>query len=160
MTDSNKEKTYTSKEKTYTRETKKLLRNYNQIKLNIEILKEEKERADLVVSLPAITYDSVNVQTSASNDGIEKDAMRLMHRNKMIDLDIKENEYLLNKIDRAINSLPELDAQIVRLFYIEKNSWNSIVRSMCYSERALRYKRDEAVLSIAVALFGSTVLKR
>lgn len=149
-----------NKEKTYIREMKKLLRNYNQIKLNIEILKEEKERADLVVSLPAITYDSVNVQTSVSNDCIEKDAIRLMNRKKMIDLDIKENEYLLNKIDRAIDSLSETEAQIVKLFYIEKNSWNSVVRSMCYSERALRYKRDEAVLSIAVALFGSTVLKK
>lgn len=152
--------TATEREKSFIRETKLLLKSYNQIKLNIEILKEEKQRAEWAVSLPAITYDSINVQTSMKSDGVEHDAFKLMNRNKLIDLEIRENEYLINKIDRAIDSLSEIEANIVRLFYIEKHSWNSIVRRLNYSERALRYKRDDAVFSIAIALFGSTVLKR
>lgn len=49
--------------------------------------------------------------------------------------------------------------EIINYKYIDGLSWDEIIDKTSYSERSLKYKRSEAVKSIAITLFGREVFK-
>jgi hypothetical protein len=73
-----------------------------------------------------------------------------------LEKEIEEDSSLIIKIDRAINNLKPIHKDIVEYKYIADLSWDEIIdktRNTTYSERSLKYKRSEAVKSIAITLF-------
>ena len=61
------------------------------------------------------------------------------------------------KGSRLINNFSAIQNEMIEYKCIEDLSWNQIIDKTRYSERSLKYKRSEAVKSIAITLFGRKV---
>ena len=70
-----------------------------------------------------------------------------------------KTEALVKKVDTAIANLDDIHRKVITMYVVEGMDWISIEDKLPYSERQLRKKKDEAVKSVAIALFGATVLK-
>jgi len=55
--------------------------------------------------------------------------------------------------------LSPIHKEIINYKYIDGLSWDELIDKTSYSERSLKYKRSEAVKSIAITLFGRKVFK-
>lgn len=135
------------------------LRSYEDIKVHIEILEEEKKvLAEMIATLPAIEYDSVKVQASATGNPTEQNAMSLLEKSLYIDSDLKNSRLTIYKIDRALNELNEIQKKVVYLTLIKNYNWNNVSYRLGYSERQLRRIRAGAVYKFATILFGPAIL--
>lgn len=150
----------TDRDRKYLKETENILRNYKQLKVNIEILEEEKKRlSERIATLPAISYDGARIQSSHSGNPTEDSALCLYYESFDNDAYLSSTKSLVFKIDKSIESLTDIQKEVVRLSLIENESWNKVSDKLNYSERHLRRIRDIAIYRIAIALFGATVLK-
>lgn len=135
------------------------LRSYEDIKVHIEILEEEKKvLAEMIATLPAIEYDSVKVQAGATGNPTEQNAMSLLEKSLYIDSDLKNSKLTIYKIDRAMNELNEIQKKVVYLTLIKNYNWNNVSNRLGYSERQLRRIRAGAVYKFAMILFGPAIL--
>ena len=108
----------------------------------------------------AITYDEEKVsQTNKISKKVEEEVIRTLCKIEELENEIEEESSLITKINRAINNLSPIHKEIIEYKYIEDLSWDEIIDKTCYSERSLKYKRSEAVKSIAITLFGRKVFK-
>ena len=65
-----------------------------------------------------------------------------------------EVKHLIDKIDRALSTLPLEDQSILQEHYFEGKSWEQIGYNAHYSERWAREKGGKALKSLAFVLFG------
>ena len=134
------------------------LRSYEDIKVHIEILEEEKKvLAEMIATLPAIEYDSVKVQAGAGNP-TEQNAMSLLEKSLYIDSDLKNSRLTIYKIDRAMSELNDIQRKVVYLTLIKNYNWTNVSNRLGYSERQLRRIRAGAVYKFATILFGPAIL--
>ena len=138
-----------------------LLKGYKELKLHLEELKRLKETLKCDYTTQAITYDKVKVSpTNKISKEVEEEVIRTISKIEELEREIEEESSLITKIDRAINNLSPIHKEIIEYKYIEGLSWDEIIertKNTTYSERSLKYKRSEAVKSIAITLFGSNV---
>ncbi|MCR1955089.1 hypothetical protein NSA24_09820 [Clostridioides mangenotii] len=76
--------------------------------------------------------------------------------------EIEEENSLISKIESDIINLSPIHRKIIEYKYLDDLSRDEIIektKNTTYSERSLKYKRSEAVKSIAITLFGSKVFK-
>ena len=140
--------------------TERLLKGYRELKLHLEVLKKLKETLKCDYTTQAITYDKVKVSpTNKISKEVEEEVIRTLIRIEELEKDIKQESGLITKIDRAINNLSSIHKEIIENKYIESLSWDEIIEKTNYSERSLRDKKNEAVKSIAIALFGLKVFR-
>jgi DNA-directed RNA polymerase specialized sigma24 family protein len=90
---------------------------------------------------------------------IEEEVIRSLSKIEEIEKELDEENSLIKQIDRAINSLSTIYKDIIQMKYIEGLDWQKIIDMTNYSERQLRNKKNHAVRSIAIALFGSKVFR-
>ena len=69
------------------------------------------------------------------------------------------NKKIKKEIDRAINNLSQIHKDVISFRYIKRLSWLEISEKMNYEERQLRNKKNEAIKTIAIELFGAKVFK-
>jgi DNA-directed RNA polymerase specialized sigma24 family protein len=140
--------------------TIELLKGYRELKLHLDELKRLKEKIKCDYTSKAITYDTEKVsQTNKISKEVEEEVIRTLCKIEELENEIEEESNLITKIDRAINNLSPIHKEIIEYKYIEDLSWDEIIDKTCYSERSLKYKRSEAVKSIAITLFGRKVFK-
>jgi predicted RNase H-like nuclease (RuvC/YqgF family) len=143
--------------------TEKLLKGYRELKLHLEELKKLKETLKCDYTTQAITYDREKVSpTNKISKEVEEEVIRTLSKIEELENEIEEESSLITKINRSINNLSPIHREIIEYKYIEDLSWDQIIdktRNTTYSERSLKYKRSEAVKSIAITLFGSKVFK-
>ncbi|WP_304341692.1 hypothetical protein [Metaclostridioides mangenotii] len=140
--------------------TIELLKGYRELKLHLEELKRLKDTLKCDYTTQAITYDKVKVSpTNKISKEVEEEVIRTLSKIEELEKEIEEENSLITKINRAINNLSPIHREIIEYKYIEDLSWDGIIDKTSYSERALKYKRSEAVKSIAIALFGRKVFK-
>lgn len=142
--------------------TEKILYNYKHMESHIENLKSLKNdiTAGDKVALRAITYDNIKVSptykiSNAVLDGVIDPVKTIQE----IDIDIYHENSLKKKIDRAINNLDVIRKEIIKLRYDEKKSWLEMSQDLYYDEKTLRKYKNEAIKSISIELFGSSVFK-
>ena len=63
------------------------------------------------------------------------------------------------KVSRLINNFSTIQNEMIEYKCIEDLNWDQIIDKTSYSERSLKFKRSEAVKSIAITLFGRKVFK-
>lgn len=140
--------------------TEETLRQHKQMKLYLKTLAKRKDNLEKeIYNLRAVTYDGVSVQTSNTSSPVEDEVIKRYE--KMLDVisETDKTEALVKKVDTAIANLDDIHRKVITMYVVEGMDWISIEDKLPYSERQLRKKKDEAVKSVAIALFGATVLK-
>ena len=140
--------------------TEETLRQHKQMKLYLKTLAKRKENLEKEISnLRAVTYDGVSVQTSNTSSPVEDEVIKRYERMLDVVSETDKTEALVKKVDTAIANLDDIHRKVITMYVVEGMDWISIEDKLPYSERQLRKKKDEAVKSVAIALFGATVLK-
>lgn len=140
--------------------TEETLRQHKQMKLYLKTLAKRKENLEKEISnLRAVTYDGVSVQTSNTSSPVEDEVIKRYERMLDVVSETDKTEALVKKVDTAIANLDDIHRKVLTMYVVEGMDWISIEDKLSYSERQLRKKKDEAVKSVAIALFGATVLK-
>jgi len=143
--------------------TEDILKGYRELRLHLEKLKRIKESLKCEYTTQGISYDSEKVSpTNKISKEVENEVIKTIANIEELEKEIQEESSLIREIDIAINNLSPIHREIIQYKYIEKLSWNEIIektKNTTYSERSLKYKRSEAVKSIAITLFGSKVFK-
>ena len=140
--------------------TEKILKGYRELKLHLEELKRLKESLKCDYTTQAITYDKEKISpTNKISKEVEEEVIRTLIKIEELEKEIEEESSLITKIDRAISNLSPIHKEVIEYKYIDCLSWDQIIDKTRYSERSLKYKRSEAVKSIAIALYGRKVFK-
>lgn len=140
--------------------TEETLRQHKQMKLYLKTLAKRKDNLEKEISnLRAVTYDGVSVQTSNTSSPVEDEVIKRYERMLDVVSETDKTEALVKKVDTAIANLDDIHRKVLTMYVVEGMDWISIEDKLPYSERQLRKKKDEAVKSVAIALFGATVLK-
>ncbi|MBU5308762.1 hypothetical protein KQI18_13425 [Clostridioides mangenotii] len=137
-----------------------LLKGYRELKSHLDELKRLKEKIKCDYTAKAITYDKEKVSTTNKiSKEVEEEVIRTLCKIEELENEIEEESNLITKIDRAISNISPIHKEVIEYKYMDCLSWDEIIDKTCYSERALKYKRSEAVKSIAITLFGRKVFK-
>lgn len=137
-----------------------LLKGYKELKSHLDELKRLKEKIKCDYTAKAITYDKEKVSpTNKISKEVEEEVIRILSKIEELENEIEEENSLITKIERAISILSPIHREIIEYKYLDVLSWDEIIDKTSYSERALKYKRSEAVKSIAITLFGSKIFK-
>lgn len=142
------------KDESYIVATKRLLKGYKAAKISLPGRKKELEilEEDLV-SLPALSCGD-KVQTSLSGNPTEDDALELIEKKRELERDIRKDEIIIERIERAVSNLSEIYKDIIIMHYINGKSWQYLVDKLNYSERRLRDKKIEALEATALGIYG------
>ena len=145
----------------YYKAAEALLHNYNMLKISIENAKleiEEVKNKDIVIK--GISYDGIK---SSPTFEIKSQTEDITIKNiEYIDLLTKRIEITQNKLsrlDNAIDSLNEIEKQIIKMRYIEGLQWYQIAYKMRYTERWCKQLRTQAVTKMAVGLYGEKAIR-
>ena len=142
--------------------TEKLLYNYKNMEDHIDMLRYDIKnlKAGKSVAIRAIRYDDIKTcSTNNVSKEIENKVIDIVSYVQDLEIEAYEEEKLKKRIDKAINNLSPIHKQIIQLKYEECLNWKEIEDKVCYAERQLRTKKNEAIRSIAVQLFGTKVFK-
>ena len=143
--------------------TIELLKGYRELCLHLDELKRLKDTLKCDYTAKAISYDKEKVSTTNKiSKEVEEEVIRTLSKIEELENEIEGESSLITKIDRAISNLSPIHKEIIEYKYIDDLSWDEIIektKNTTYSERSLKYKRSEAVKSIAITLFGRKVFK-
>ena len=118
----------------------KILKEYNQTKIQIEILKED------IKTLQKTGYSPINYNYLITKEVEE------IEKNKKYKLMVEQTIFLLERklviIDKAIETLDFLQQQIIKKRLIENESYYKICDDLHISERYARKLKKKAVLKI------------
>lgn len=151
----------------YLKLTKEYLRNLNYYR------EAEKNLASALTDINA-ELGSVSIKSSnATNDevhgaslglnSVERAAayrINLEHRYAEIIVERGLLRKHIDKLTRAISTLPRAEQEVVRLFFIDRLSYTRISETLSYSERTIKRRMHNAIHSIAVMLFGDRANRR
>ena len=145
-------------EKDCFRFTEKLLYGYLDIEEFIQdtaVKIKAMDHEEFVTTVGAINYDSIQVSPTFNIGRItERKALDRVEEETELKIELYRNKKLKKEIDKAVNNLSPIHRDIIHFKYFEGLEWSEIVEKMNYEERQLRYKKNEAIKSIARKLFG------
>ena len=143
--------------------TEEILKGYKHIEAFIKKTEEQlelKDKEELITTLQAINYDSIKISPTFSiNRSTETKALDRVEEEVELKVDLYMNKKIKKEIDRAINNLSQIHKDVIGFRYIKRLSWLEISEKMNYEERQLRNKKNEAIKTIAIELFGAKVFK-
>ena len=142
----------------YYKATEKFLYNYNSLKASIENMKQEIEEMEYF-GITALDYKQEPVgKTYAFHSTTENEAIKITNKKEILGTRIKLLENKLERIDRAVEALNEIEQKIIKLRYYEGRQWWQIAYEMKYSEKWCKELRRRAVQKVAIGLFGEDAL--
>jgi DNA-directed RNA polymerase specialized sigma subunit len=142
----------------YYKATEKFLYNYNSLKASTENMKQEIEELDYR-EISAVDYEKEpSGKTYAFHSKTEESAIYAAEKKKLLEQRIKTTERKLDRIDRAVEALNEIEQKIIKLRYYEGRQWWQIAYEMRYSEKWCKELRRRAVHKVAIGLFGEDAL--
>lgn len=141
----------------YYRATEKYLYNYKSLKANIENMKAQIKEMDYN-SLQGAGFEYIE-DTGYKKSTVENTVIRIDKKRNDLKNRIKELECKLERIDRSIEVLNEIEREIVKGWYFEGRQWWQIAHKVKYSERHCRRIKANAVNKISVGLFGLKVVE-
>ena len=142
-------------EKHYIEFVEELLYHYKNIEIYIQSLEEMLNDLNKGIFIQGINYDNVKVSpTYKIQNSIMDNAVDIAEAKREIEIKIYTEKRLKRLLDSALNNLPVYLRQIIEFRYIEKMDWQEIEDRGCFSRRVAIDKRDSAIESIAISLFG------
>lgn len=140
--------------------TEKLLYNYNMLKASIKNMKQEiNELENDVVGPSSISYETEKTgKTYKTNRPTEETAIKNITYIDLLEKRIEMTQSKIERIDRSIEALNEVEKQVVRLRYIDSIQWFQIAYKLKYTERWCKHLRTQAIKKIAVGIYGETAI--
>ena len=123
---------------------------------------------DIDVELGGVSIKSANAAdeihgVSSELTSVERAAAyRINLENRYTEI-IRERNLLrkhIDKLTRAINTLPPAEQEVIKLFFADCMSYTKISETLNYSERTIKRRMHNAIRSIAVILFGDRANRR
>lgn len=143
--------------------TEDFLKEYKYILRFIKKTEEELKDMKLeenITTVGAINYDSIQVSPTYNIGRMtERKALDRVEDETELRIELYENKKLKNKIERLVSNLSTTHKEVIQYRYLEGLEWMEIVDVMNYSKRQLINKKNEAIKSIAVELYGVKVFK-
>ena len=132
-----------------------LLYNYKMLKISIENLNKEIELIKNNDGVTGINYDTIPTSsTNVISSITENTALSNTEKVDFLEHNIKRIENKVERIERAMQGLTEVERQIVQSKYIEGKQWYIVAYKVSYSERQCRNIRRTAIEKIALGIFG------
>ena len=147
----------------YIRETKRLLRSYNKMKVAVMNLTEEIEAIERLLQdegIAAVRYGDDGGRGAGELTATEAAAARRIRmRGRITEMRERrdEMERMVRKIDRALFSLDDGDAELIRGRYMRGQSWIEIADALNYTEKWAQEKGGKVLRDVALMLFGVIV---
>lgn len=133
-----------------------LLYNYKMLKISIKNIEEEIEYLDKECGVSGINYDNTGTSpTNKVNSIVEDTALSISEKKHYLQHKINEIEMQLNKIERAMEGLTDIERIIIEQKYIEGLQWWQIAGQVKYSERWCRQLRTEAIKKLVTGIYGT-----
>ncbi len=141
--------------KELSKKTEWTLYNFKRLKESIEDLQLEIEEIKIDTDgVRSIRYDREKTSpTYKITSSTEDEVIRKIERIERLEKQIAKNKIKIQKIDRALNSLDEVEREIIEGKYLEGMQWWEIAESVKYSARWCNEKRKRAIEKIAAKLF-------
>ena len=145
----------------YIRETKRLLQNYNKMKVAALNLTEEIKAQEMLLrdeSIASVQYgdDRISGGTRELTSTEAAAVCRIKIEGYISDMRIRRDEIerTIRAIDRAFESLDDVDAALLKERYINGCSWAETAELLNYTEKWAREKGGRALRDMALMLFG------
>ena len=144
----------------YIRETKRILGSYNKMKVAVMNLTEEIEAIERLLQdegIATVRYgDEVGRGAGELTATEAAAARRIRMRGRITEMRERrdEMERLVRKIDRALFSLDDGDAELVRGRYMQGRSWAEVAEQLNYTEKWAKEKGGKVLRDVALMLFG------
>lgn len=147
----------------YVRTVRIWMKEYNNFKAMVDAMDEDIEAQTRLLdqasdlTAPIAKYDGMPRGGSSPLTAVESAAQDRIRRQYAIyqeRLNRDEVQRILDRINRALHSLPQEEREVLTEFYIEKKSWDQIGDSHHYSERWARDKGGKALKTMAFFIFG------
>jgi len=142
----------------YYKATEKYLYNYNSLKASIENMQKEITEMEYA-GMSAMDPAHIPAKTYKYYSPSEDEAIRIAEKKTALQKRIKSTRGKLERIDRAIEALSEVERRIITERYIQCRPWWEVAYSAKYNERWCREIRWKAVRKVAIGLFGEKALQ-
>lgn len=137
------------------KQVEELLKNYTMMQASIENMQDEIEYIKKEDGTTGINYDGVTTSPTHRFSSIVEDTV-LSKSEKMHYLkhQIEGAKGLLERVDRAMEGLNEIEKAVIIGKYIEGLQWWQISGRVRYSERHCRRVRTEAIDKLVIGIYG------
>lgn len=136
------------------------LKCYNLLPAHINDLECRLKEVDLNDGMRGMDYSGDGIRTSNINKMTENTALRNIEDKMIIEKEIVIAKGKLNRLDAAINSLPDIEADIIKFRYQEGLSWFEIEDKTLYSVRSCNRKLVDGIYKLAVIFYGDEALEK
>ena len=147
----------------YLKATEKYLYNYQALKANIEILEQQLEmlKAEFKCISAIDTTQERLSKTYKVVSVTEDEVLQREHEIVRLEQEISREKNMIEKIDKAIDLLPDPERALIKLRYIESKelTWIQIANKIGYSPEHCRGKLKRKVIKkISITIFGIETL--
>lgn len=132
-----------------------LLKNYNMKKIKIENLEKEIEYVKEDNELKGISYDGVS--TSPTNEVksiVESTVLGNLEKIEYLEHLIKRHRIDIEKLDRSLEGLEEVERTVVVEKYINSKQWWQVASKVKHGERYCRTIRKNAIDKLVIGVYG------
>ena len=121
------------------------LKSYTQFKKELKFLNDELEMLKKENSNVKSYCFGEKVQISETKDPTFEMVLDNMEKEKILECEISKKRLKINRIERIIDILPELERDLVKCRYFYNMSWTAICMRFGYCERHLQKKLNIAL---------------
>ena len=106
------------------------------------------------IAVTAVDYSRVMVQSSGGCSFVEGYILEFERDREELVKKIDKAKGIIQRVDRALDALPERERLLVRMRYFEGEQWNKIASEVGYTDRHCKRLRHLAIEKIIIALWG------
>lgn len=141
----------------YYKKTEYLLYNYKMLEISIENMQQDIEYLRNNDGMSGLSYDGISTSpTNKTSNPTENVALSNSEKIHYLERCIKRDEMTLQKINRAMEGLTEIENTVISQKYIEGKQWWQVAFKVSYSERHCRNLRKNAIEKISIGVFGKS----
>lgn len=132
-----------------------LLSNYKMLEISIRNMKQEIEYIEKEDGMSGISYDGISTsptnQCKSATEGIALSNMEKIH---FLEHSIERATRQIEKVDRALEGLEEIEKQIINEKYINSRQWWQVAGIVKYSESWCKQIRRRAISKLIIGIYG------
>ena len=134
----------------------KLLYEYNSLKTFIKNAQQQIENIQKDVDgVSGVSYNKVSSKTNNTPSIVENEVLKREKKISILQKRIQKTQGLLDRLDRSIEVLNDIEKRIIKLRYMKNLQWYEVSWNVKYSERWCKELKSKAIEKIAVAMFGN-----
>ena len=124
-------------------------------KINIENLKQEIEYVKEDTEMKGISYDGIcSSPTNEVKSIVESTVLGNMEKIEYLEHLIKRHQVDLDKLERSLEALEEIERTIVIEKYINAKQWWQVASMVRFSETHARRIRKQAINKLKIGIYG------